>query len=257
VDAITTFFNTPLGQRVLISVLSLLIGGLIGWAGSKWRRYRQRRQVETGDAREVVTIEKVLVDRDADGREAMRIRSCGRDPIDSIFPNPAARDAFHERALATTSAQPLISMDSKMGSYLLQELAIWVCGQVGERDFPHDVWVMAAACEAAALGGHKSSTVILIRREDLAKFKDWAWCRQVRVEHGGHGERVLTLRSMAVEFERQAVEVERRRAEGKRSNYEETMYILDLGLDARAIGLPTKPVPWNRFEATLRALGIE
>ena len=35
------------------------------------------------------------------------------------------------------------------------------------------------------------------------------------------------------------------------SNYEETMYILDLGLDTRAMNLPTSAVPWDRFEAIL------
>ena len=37
------------------------------------------------------------------------------------------------------------------------------------------------------------------------------------------------------------------------SNYEETMYVLDLGLDIRAVDLPTMHVPWDRFEAILPA----
>ena len=44
-----------------------------------------------------------------------------------------------------------------------------------------------------------------------------------------------------------------RRAAGRRSNYEETMYILDLGLDTRCADLPAKPVPWDRFEAQARS----
>jgi hypothetical protein len=31
------------------------------------------------------------------------------------------------------------------------------------------------------------------------------------------------------------------------------MYILDLGLDTRAVDLPTSAVPWDRFEAILPA----
>ena len=67
--------------------------------------------------------------------------------METVFPNPAARDEFQARAGKTTNARPLVSMDGKMGSYLLQELAIWVCGQLRERNFRHDVWVMAPVYE--------------------------------------------------------------------------------------------------------------
>ena len=188
------------------------------------------------------------------GREVLRIRSCGRDPIETVFPNPAARDEFQARAGATTTVRPLVSMDGKMGSYLLQELAIWVCGQLRERNFRHDVWVMAPVYERGALylGGHFLSTVLLIRRDDLLRFRDWDACAAIEVEHASHGERVLTLMNMAAEFERQAAAIASRRAAGRRSNYEETMYILDLGLDTQSADLPAKPVPWDRFESTLQ-----
>jgi hypothetical protein len=144
-------------------------------------------------------------------------------------------------------------MADKLGSYLLQELAIWVCGQVGEQAFPRAVWIMAPAYESGALylGGHMSSTILLIRQEDLAHFQDWEQCRAMLVEHRSHGERILTLLRMAAEFDRQHALVQRRRAEGKRSSYEETMYILDLGLDTRSVDLPVTSVPWERFEALL------
>jgi hypothetical protein len=153
---------------------------------------------------------------------------------------------------------PLVSMEGKMGSYLLQELAIWVCGQLRERNFRHDVWVMAPVYERGALylGGHFLSTVILIRLEDLVRFRDWATCTAIEVEHASHGERILTLMSMAAEYDRQAADVAARRAAGRRSNYEETMYLLDLGLDVACADLPSKHVPWERFGDSLRHLGI-
>ena len=155
--------------------------------------------------------------------------------METVFPNPAARDEFQARAGKTTSARPLVSMDGKMGSYLLQELAIWVCGQLGDRNFRHDVWVMAPVYERGALylGGHFLSTVLLIRLDDLLRFRDWDSCSNIQVEHASHGERVLTLMGMAAEYDQQAAAVANRRAAGRRSNYEETMYILDLGLDHR------------------------
>jgi len=217
----------------------------------------KQQAIEQGDARDVATLEKVLIDRDEEGNESLRIRTCGRDPVGEIFPNLAALEAFHHRTASVKPGHPILSMEGKLGSYLLQELAIWVCGQVGERSFPHDDWVMAAVCEPATFEGHRSTTIILIRRDDLTRFRDWTKCRDIRVEHGGHGERILTLLSVAEEFDRQAALVAKRQAAGQRPGFEETMYLLDLALDRNVHDLPTKPVPWNRFEATLKARGLE
>src|SRR4029078_12897817 len=118
--------------RVAITGSFFALGILVGWLLGFWRRYRQRKLAERGEAREVLTIEKILLERRADGQEVMRIRSCGRDPIDTVVPNPAARHAFLAGAQETRPDAPLVSMQDKLGSYLLQELAIWVCGQVGE-----------------------------------------------------------------------------------------------------------------------------
>ncbi len=254
-DALLNSRFGPELLRILLTGSFFLLGILVGWLLGKWRRHRQLRQAERGEAREVLTIEKILLEVHPDGREVMRIRSCGRDPIEAVFPNPAARDAFLARASATKPTQPLVSMEDKLGSYLLQELAIWACGQVGERDFPHDVWVMAPVyeCGALYLGGHLSSTVLLVREADLAHFRDWSRCWTMKVEHRSHGERILTLMHIAAEFDRQNALVQKRRAEGRRSSYEETMYVLDLGLDTRVVDLPTTAVPWERFEAILPA----
>ena len=142
---------------------------------------------------------------------------------------------------------------------MLQELAIWVCGQLRERGFRHDVWVMAPVYERGALylGGHFLSTVLLIRREDLMQFRDWEDAQAIEVEHASHGERILTLMAMAAEFERQEAAITARRASGRRANFEETMYILDLGLDSQNADLPSKSVPWTRFEPMLESLEIE
>jgi len=245
--------------RVLATGAFFVLGVAAGRLWGMWRRYRQLKMAERGESDDVLTIEKIIVDRRDDGSEVLRIRSCGRDPIETVFPNVAARDEFQARAAATKLTVPLVSMEGKMGSYLLQELAIWVCGQLRERRFPHDVWIMAPVYERGALylGGHFLSTVLLIRRDDLMTFRNWEACASIRVEHATHGERILTLMAMAKEFGKQAAAVASRRAAGRRSNYEETMYILDLGLDTETADLPSKLVPWDRFEATLEKLGVE
>jgi hypothetical protein len=245
--------------RVLATGALFLLGVAAGRVWGMWRRYRELKMAERGESDDVLTIEKVIIDRRDDGTEVLRIRSCGRDPIETVFPTVAARDEFQARAAATKLSSPLVSMEGKMGSYLLQEVAIWVCGQLRERGFPHDVWIMAPAYERGALylGGHFLSTVLLVRRDDLMKFRTWESCSSIRVEHATHGERILTLMAMAKEFETQAAAVASRHAARRRSNYEETMYILDLSLDTETAVLPSKPVPWERFETTLEKLGIE
>ena len=255
-------WNSPLRVEILRVVATgafFILGVVAGRLWAMWRRHRQKRIAEGGVSEDVVTIEKILLDRRDDGTQVMRIRSCGRDPMETVFPNQAARHDFQSRAGKTTLARPLVSMDGKIGSYLLQELAIWVCGQLRERGFRHDVWVMAPVYERGALylGGHFLSTVILIRREDLLQFRDWDDCAAIEVEHASHGERILTLMAMAAEFERQEAAIATRRAAGRRPNFEETMYILDLGLDTKSADLPSKSVPWKRFESTLKNLEIE
>jgi hypothetical protein len=255
-------WNSPVrGEilRILATGAFFALGVIAGRIWGMWRRYRQLKKAERGEAEDVVTIEKIILARRPDGSQVLRIRSCGRDPVETVFPNHAARDEFQARAAATTTLMPLISMEGKMGSYLLQELAIWVCGQLRERDFPHDVWTMAPVYERGALylGGHFLSTVLLVRRDDLARFRNWQESAAIEVEHGVHGERILTLLAMAAEFDRQAAAVAARQAAGRRSNYEETMYILDLGLDTKTADLPSKPVPWERFADALAQLGLQ
>ncbi len=255
-------WNSPFRGEILRVVATgafFVLGVAAGRLWGMWRRYRLLKIAERGESDDVVTIEKIVIDRRNDGTDVLRIRSCGRDPVETVFPNVAARDEFQARAAATKLTTPLVSMDGKMGSYLLQELAIWVCGQLRERTFPHDVWIMAPVYERGALylGGHFLSTVLLVRREDLIRFRNWADCASIHVEHATHGERILTLIAMAKEFESQAQAVASRRAARRRSNYEETMYILDLGLDTETADLPSKLVPWERFETTLKKLGIE
>jgi hypothetical protein len=261
VARVELLWNSPLRVevlRILATTIFFVLGIVAGRLWGMWRRHRQLKTAERGESDEVVTIEKMILDRLPDGREVLRIRSCGRDPMDTIFPNPAARDEFQARAGQTTGVQPLVSMEGKMGSYLLQELAIWVCGHLGDRNFRHEVWVMAPVYERGAiyLGGHFLSTVLLIRLDDLLRFRDWDNCSKIQVEHASHGERILTLMGMAAEYVQQAAAVANRRAAGRRSNFEETMYILDLGLDHQCANLPAKSVPWERFAATLKELGV-
>src|SRR5271157_2806851 len=98
-------WNSPLRVellRILATTAFFVLGVVAGRLWAMWRRYRQLKMAERGESEEVLTIEKIILDRRPDGREVLRIRSCGRDPIETIFPNHAARDEFQSRAGTTT-----------------------------------------------------------------------------------------------------------------------------------------------------------
>jgi hypothetical protein len=78
----------------------------------------------------------------------------------------------------------------------------------------------------------------------------------MQVEHRSHGERILTLIGLTAEYDRQCALVEARRDQNRTSNYEETMYVLGLGLDSKTAGLPTTPVPWDRFAELLPGAAV-
>ena len=72
-ENVDILLNSRLGPellRVLITGSFFALGIVVGWLLGKWRRYRQLRQAERGEAREVLTIEKILLERLPDGLEA-------------------------------------------------------------------------------------------------------------------------------------------------------------------------------------------
>lgn len=238
--------------------LGLMILGLVaGWVLGYWRRRRLMKAALGGEAREILTVEKILLRDHSDGRTTLRIRSLGSEPLNHVLANPVAHDAFLTRAGSTTTAKPLLHLDDPMGSFILHLLQPWVCGMAQNGGpFKHEVWIMAPVCEPGLLSAYRSSTVVLIRQDDLKRFLDWEWCKQLWVEHGSDGARVLTLWQMAREFERQIAEVKRRRDNKESSRFVETMYILDLGLDTDEVSLATKPIRWERFAPVLKELNL-
>lgn len=87
--------------------------------------------------------------------------------------------------------------------------------------------------------------------------ENWPACRDVRVEHGSDGARMLTLMEMAKRFKAEQERIASLRSAGRRTLHEETMYVLDLALDRRTADVPVKAVPWGRFEGVLKGLGLE
>jgi hypothetical protein len=98
---------------------------------------------------------------------------------------------------------------------------------------------------------------LLISVADLALFETWSACRDVRVEHGTDGARVLTLMELAKRFQMEQQRIAAMRKAGERTRYVETMYILDLALDRRTANVPLREIPWGRFEDVLKQMNLE
>jgi hypothetical protein len=251
-----------LSRHGLGVVLGLIAGALIGWLTGRWKRYLEHRSILRGDARDTVVIHQHIVERGpaAGGKPALaslRIRSLGQGELTRVVPNGHLASELSRRAFRVTPRDTLISMEGKEGSYLLETLTNFVCDRVGNAPFEHDLYIMAPCCEPAGLAEHQPIAILLIAVADLVLFESWPECRNVQVEHGSDGARVLTLMELARRFRSEQEKIDGLRNAGQRTRYVETMYVLDLALDRRTAVFPVKEVPWGRFEDVLKQMNLE
>ncbi len=244
------------------TVIGVVIGALIGWLSGRWKRYLEHRSILRGDARDTVVIHQHIVERGQalGGQPApatLRIRSLGQAELTRVVPNGHLASELSRRAIQVTPRDTLISMEGKEGSYLLETLTNFVCDRVANAPFEHDLYIMAPCCEPAGLAEHQPIAILLIAVADLALFESWSECRNVQVEHGTDGARVLTLMELARRFRSEQEKIESLRKANQRTMYVETMYVLDLALDRRAASIPVKEVPWGRFEDVLKQMNLE
>jgi hypothetical protein len=253
-----------IGGRGAGALLGLIAGSLITWLLARWKRLRERRNIFRGDARDTIVIHHHLIetaehpDQEPPRRPvSLRIRGLGQAELDRVVPNGHLASVLLHRAFRVTNHDTLISMEGPEGSYLLETLTNFVCDRVANSPFEHDLYVMAACCEPAGLAEHQPITILLIAVSELALFESWPACRDVLVEHGADGIRVLTLMEMAKRFRREQAQIAELRDAGKRTRFVETMYILDLPLDKRSAPVPLRSVPWGRYEEVLAARNLE
>ncbi len=243
-------------------LFGLVLGGVLGWFYGRWKRYRERQSILKGDARDTVVINHHLVTT-SDGPNGnkipaiLRIRSLGQAELNRVVPNGHLAAELLHRAIRVTERDTLISMEGAEGSYLLETLTNFVCDRVANGPFEHDLYVMAPCCEPAGLAQHQPITIILIAVTDLVLFESWPVCRNVQVEHGTDGARVLTLMELAQRFRSEQEKIAALRQAGQRTRYVETMYILDLALDKRSAAISVKNVGWGRFEDVLKQFNLE
>src|SRR5262249_39954110 len=187
------------------ALLGLILGGVLTWIFARWKRYRERLSILKGDARDTIVINQHLVET-AQGPggtkvpAVLRLRSLGQAELDRVGPNGHLASELLHRAFRVTPRDTLISMEGAEGSYLLETLTNFVCDRVANASFEHDLYVMAPCCEPAGLAHHQPITILLISVADLALFEAWPACRNIQVEHGSDGARILTLMEMARRF---------------------------------------------------------
>jgi hypothetical protein len=252
------FFDpSELGGRGISALIGLVVGGLIAWLFARWRRLRERRNILRGDARDTVVIHHHILEPRADGPPVLRIRALGQSPLTHVVPNGHLGAILRARAESVTAHDTLISMEGAEGSYLLETLTGYVCDRTANASFEHDLFVMAPCCEPPALAQHQPITILLIAVADLGLFESWTTCRDVRVEHGSDGARVLSLMALARRHRVEQDRIAKLRQAGQRTRYVETMYILDLALDKRCAAVATREVPWGRFEAVLKQMNLD
>jgi hypothetical protein len=245
-----------------MAAIGMLCGGILTWLGTRWKRRKERLSILHGDARDTIVIQLHIVTA-ADGPrgkkvpKTLRIRPLGQSEVSRVVPNGHLAAELSRRAFRVTPKDTLISMEGAEGSFLLETLTNFVCDRVGNAPFEHDLYAMAPCCEPAGMAVHQPISILLIPVASLALFENWADCRNVQVEHGTTGMRILTLMELARRFRTEQERLAKLRREGKRTLYEETIYILDLAVDQRAAGIPLKDVPWGRFEDILKLLNLE
>src|SRR5262245_19738844 len=190
-------------------VFGLVFGAIITWLVTRWKRFRERLSILRGDARDTVVIHHHIIEgadqKQPDGKVArtaakLRIRSLGQGEANRVVPNGHLAAELLRRAFRVTPRDTLISMEGAEGSYLLETLTNFVCDRVANAPFEHDLYVMAPCCEPAGLAEHQPITILLISVADLSLFESWAAGRDVQVEHGSDGARILTLMELARRF---------------------------------------------------------
>jgi hypothetical protein len=255
-------FFEQIGGHGTGALAGLILGSVVTWLLARWRRHQERQSILRGDARDTVVIAHHLLETATGPGEnqaaaTLRIRSLGQAELLRVVPNGHLASELLYRARQVTPRDSLISMEGAEGSFLLETLTNFVGDRVANGPFAHDLYVMAPCCEPAALTQYQPITILLIAVSDLARFESWPACRTIRVEHRSDGARILTLMELARRFRAEQAKIEGLRQAGKRTRYVETMYVLDLALDKRAAVMPTKEVPWGRFEDVLKQMNLE
>ncbi|MFN8391279.1 MAG: hypothetical protein U0136_13385 [Bdellovibrionota bacterium] len=239
--------------HVLTAVLTVAVGALVYW----WKMRKEAQRVKDGNDLETIGVERTFITR-CDGVVSVHTRSCGSAPSSRVFGCEYIQKELSRIIAGMGPANPVVVLAGDVGSFILHQLQGWVSGVVTEVRVDPELWILCLVAEKGDLTGHKTTTAILVPIEDLKYFADWTNCREIFVEHGADGARVISLHIAAKKFLCEEALIAEKRAAGERTKGIEEFFILDLCLlKPHSNKIPTKRVPWSRYGEILTAIGLE
>ena len=157
--------------------IGILIGAafalLTTCAAAWWRRRREMREIIHGQQFQQLEFAYAFVTTGHDGRRRLVVRMIGCLPL-KVF---VAKDAIRSHLLGLTreSAEDelnsVISMEGKLGSFVLRELHGHLRTLLEEKGDLREWWVMAPILETYRPLQYVAPTVLLIRKKDLEIFR--------------------------------------------------------------------------------------
>lgn len=244
---------------------ALIAAGVATWR----RRRRELREINQGHQFQQLEFAYAFVTTDRNGQRRFVVRMIGCLPL-KVF---VAKDAIRSHLLGLTresaddELNSVISMEGKVGSFVLRELHGHLRTLLQEKGLKREWWLMVPILETYRPLQYVAPTVMLVRKSDLPIFASFDACKDLLVHHGSDAAKILTLMEVYRKFKEQEQRLAQARAEGQSTQYLEEMWLLDLCLSTEMLEPTTEEVaagtlkpfripPWNRFASTLHELGL-
>lgn len=244
---------------------ALVAAGVATWR----RRRRELREINQGHQFQQLEFAYAFVTTDRNGQRRFVVRMIGCLPL-KVF---VAKDAIRSHLLGLTresaddELNSVISMEGKVGSFVLRELHGHLRTLLQEKGLKREWWLMVPILETYRPLQYVAPTVLLVRKSDLPIFASFDACKDLLVHHGSDAAKILTLMEVYRKFKDQEHRLAQARAEGQSTQYLEEMWLLDLCLSTEMLEPTTEEVaagtlkpfripPWNRFASTLKQLGL-
>lgn len=244
---------------------ALIAAGVATWR----RRRRELHEINQGHQFQQLEFAYAFVTTDRNGQRRFVVRMIGCLPL-KVF---VAKDAIRSHLLGLTresaddELNSVISMEGKVGSFVLRELHGHLRTLLEEKGPKREWWLMVPILETYRPLQYVAPTVLLVRKSDLPIFASFDACKDLLVHHGSDAAKILTLMEVYRKFKDQEQRLAQARAEGQSTQYLEEMWLLDLCLTTEMLEPTTEEVaagtlkpfripPWSRFASTLKQLGL-
>jgi len=127
-------------------------------------------------------------------------KSSGRDDwnfaqLVSCHSSPLAGDGT---VAATALNHPILPTLGTIGFEILNDAAGWISGALATSPIERTIWLFCLTSEDRKVVRKRCVRGFLVRKEDMARFHDWQWCREhLVVERPWHWFRIVALHRIA------------------------------------------------------------